>query len=480
MKGFARFLSFIMVGSFLAGCAVGPNYRKPEVKAPQKWQASQEAVVAPHTGDLTRWWTTFNDPVLDDLVERAVKSNLDLRLAEARIREARAVRGITDADRWPTLDASASQTRSRTSEKQPRSASRGGVSGGTEYDTYQAGFDASWEIDLFGAVKRAVEAADADIDASLEARRGVLVTLLGDVARNYIEARGYQKQISITRENIRLQKETLEIIRARYTAGLNNYLDVTRAEQLVANTTSQLPPLETSLKQAIHRLGVLLGQGPGAMTDRLAEEKPIPISSTGIPVGLPSDLLLRRPDIRQAERELAASTARIGVATADLFPRFSLTGSFGLQGGEARDLGFSSSRFWSIGPAVRWPVFDAGRIRSNIKVQDERQEQALTRYEQTVHRALEEVENGLVAWSREQERRGSLAEAVTAGRQSLSMSTELFTKGLINFLDVIVVAQSLVDAESRLAQSETAVSSNLVALYKALGGGWEVAGDHKD
>lgn len=474
MKWLVRLLSLGVLGVFLAGCAVGPMYKKPEAKVPQKWQASQETIAVSQTGDLTRWWTTFNDPVLNDIVERAVKSNLDLRLAEARIREARAVRGVTESDRWPSIDASASQSRSRTSEKQPRSASRGGVSGGKEYDTYQAGFDASWELDLFGAVRRAVEAADADIAASVEARRGVLVTLLGDVARNYIEARGLQRQIIITRENIRLQQETLDIVRIRYKAGLNNYLDVTRAEQLVAGTTSQLPSLETALKQAIHRIGVLLGQGPTAMMEQLAEERPIPASTTGVPLGLPSDLLLRRPDIRQAERDLAASTARIGVATADLFPRFSLTGSFGLQGGEARDLGFSSSRFWSVGPSVRWPVFDAGRIRSNIKVQDERQEQALTRYEQAVLRALEDVENGLVAWSREQERCGSLAEAVTAGRQSLSMSTELFTKGLINFLDVIVVAQSLVDAESRLAQSETAVSSNLVALYKALGGGWEV------
>ncbi|MDH4099603.1 MAG: efflux transporter outer membrane subunit [Nitrospirota bacterium] len=478
MKGLARLLSAGLCAACLSACAVGPTYKKPETKVPDQWTTAQKQAEAAKAEELARWWTTFDDPVLDGLVARAVKSNLDLRLAEARIREARAARGITDADRWPSIDASASQTRSRTSEKQPRSANRGGT--GKEYDIYQAGFDASWEIDLFGAVKRAVEAADADIETRMEARRAVLVALLGDVARNYIEVRGLQKEIAITRENIRLQQETLELVRARYTAGLNSYLDVTRAEQLVANTTSQLPTQEITLKQTIHRLGVLLGQEPGALMAELEEAKPIPATTNSVPVGLPSELLLRRPDIRQAERELAAATARTGVATADLFPRFSLTGSFGLQGGEARDLGFSSSRFWSVGPTVRWPVFDAGRIRANIKVQNERQEQALTLYEQTVLRALEDVENSLVAWQREQARRESLTQAVDAGRQSLAMSSELFTKGLINFLDVIEVEKSLVEAESQLARSESAVSSNLVALYKALGGGWEVKDDQKN
>ena len=346
-------------------------------------------------------------------------------------------------------------------------------SGGVEYDQFQAGFDASWEIDLFGGVSRAAEAADADISASVEGRRSVFVTLLGDVARSYIDLRGLQRQVAITNANIKSQEETLELIRLRYKAGLNSYLDVVRAEALVATTKSQLPSLERSLRQTAHRLSVLSGREPGALWEELSKESTVPIASSKIVAGLPSELLLRRPDLRRAERELAAASARIGVAKADLFPRFSLTGSFGLQSADAKDLGASSSQFWSFGPSVRLPLFTAGRTRANIRVQDARYEQALVRYEQSFFTALEDVENSLVAYSREQARREALAEASRASRDAVAMATELYSKGLIDFLNVLEAERSLFDSESRLVQSEAAVSSNLVALYKALGGGWE-------
>lgn len=461
----------LLLAAGAGGCAVGPNYSKPEIKVPPAFGEANYSGAAEKPDELVGWWTTFNDPVLNSLVEKAVKSNLDLRLAESRIKEVRALRGATDSDRWPQLSASGSYSNNRGSEN-TFLGKRGGT-GGVEYDLFQAGFDASWEIDLFGGVKRAVEAADADISASVENRRDVLVTLLGDVARNYIELRGLQRQIAITNDNIKSEQETLELIRLKYKAGMNSYLDVVRAESLVATTKSQMPSLERSVKQSTHRLSVLLGQEPGALGEELSKDAPVPVSSSKVVAGLPSDLLLRRPDIRKAERELSAASARIGVAKADLFPRFSLTGSFGLQSAESQDLGAASSRFWSVGPSVRWPLFTAGRTRANIRVQDARHEQALTLYEQTILTALEDVENALVAYSREQARMDYLAEAAAANRQAVSMAVELYSKGLIDFLNVLEAERSLYASESQLSQSEAAVSSNLVALYKALGGGWE-------
>ncbi len=288
-----------------------------------------------------------------------------------------------------------------------------------------------------------------------------------------MEFRGVQRQVAITNENIKSQQETLELIKLRYKAGLNSYLDVARADALVATTRSQIPSLERSLKQASHRLSVLTGQEPGALWSELSKELPVPVASQKIITGLPSELLLRRPDLRRAERELASASARIGVAKADLFPRFSLTGSFGLQSAEAKDLGAASSQFWSFGPAVRLPLFTAGRTRANIRVQDARYDHALVRYEQSILVALEDVENSLVAYSREEARRMSLAEASKSNREAVAMAMELYSKGLIDFLNVLEAERQLFASESELVRSEAAVSSNLVALYKALGGGWE-------
>src|SRR6185312_3384141 len=299
---------------------------------------------------------------------------LDLRIAQARVREARAQYGIASADLWPTVDGSSSYARARESQHQPLLGSiplPGNVP--FENNVYQAGFDASWEIDVFGGKRRAKEAAGAQVSASVFGRRDVLITLLGDVARNYIDLRGYQGRLAIARENIQAQKKSLAITRDRFAKDLASDLDVQQASTVLATTRAEVPTLESSIQTSIHRLEVLLGGQPGTLQAELSEASPLPTRPPVVPVGLPSELLLRRPDIRQAERQLAAATANIGVAKADLFPKFFLTGAAGFQSVSASDWFTGGSKLWSVGPTMEWRIFDAGRIRSNIKVQNARQ-----------------------------------------------------------------------------------------------------------
>ena len=455
---------------FFSACTVGPNYERPEVVIPSAWKEAQQKGIDTQSAELSRWWTAFNDPLLNSLVERAVKSNLDLRIAEGRIREARAARGFTAADLWPTVDVSGAYSRSRTSKNTLSSPSQGG--GNPERNLFETGFDAAWEIDLFGGARRKVEAADAALEASVEDRRDVSVTLLGDVAKNYIDLRGQQRRLAVARDNLKAQQETLDLTRVRFEAGLVSDLDVAQAEARVSTTAAQIPALESSLKQAAYALDVLLGLQPGALWDELSKETAIPRLPAELLVGLPSDLLRRRPDIRRAERQLAAATAQIGAATADLFPKFSLTGAFGLQSISASDWFAGGSRLWSVGPTIRWPIFDAGKIRANIEIRNAQQEQALHVYEKTVLTAFQDVEISLVNYTKEQVRYRSLINAVAANRRAVQMANELYLKGLNDFLNVLDAQRSLYAAENDLAQSEAAMASNMVSLYKALGGGW--------
>ena len=460
------------------GCTVGPNYQRPGIAVGPEWSEAKQSGVDTRSAELTRWWTSFNDPALNSLVERAVKSNLDLRLAEARIREARATRAGAAAGEWATLDVSGSYSRNRASGNAFGSPGQGAVGAPRsgvklEQNFFNTGFDASWEIDVFGGVRRSIEAADATVQASVEDRRDVLVTLLGDVAKNYIDLRGFQHRIDVARANLKAEQETLELTKVRFQAGLASDLDVAQAEGQLNTTAAQIPTLESSLKQAAHRLDVLIGLEPGALWDEVSNTAPIPGLPSEVLIGLPSELLRRRPDIRRAERQLAAATAQIGAATADLFPKFSLTGALGLQSISASDWFTSGSRFWSIGPTISWRVFDAGRIRANIEVRNAQQEQALTQYQITILTALEDVENSLVNYSREQERYRSLAAAVAANRRAVEMATELYIRGLNDFLNVLVTQRALYASESDLVQSEATMASDLVSLYKALGGGWE-------
>jgi len=462
----------LLAALVLAGCTVGPAFVRPDPDVPERWsEAPQHDAPAPGP---SRWWLAFSDPQLDTLIDRAVQANLDLALAEARVRGARASRRVAAAPLFPSLDGGASLTRAWQSENAGFvGGGPVGDIGGQPFNLYDVGFDASWEIDVFGGLRRSVEAADAELAASVEERNDVLLTLLGEVARNYVELRGFQRQLAVAYGNVAAQEDTLGLTRARFQGGLASDLDVARAEAQVRTTAAEIPTLETSTHQSIHRLGVLLGQTPGALLAELGPPAAIPSAPPGLPAGMPSDLVRRRPDVRRAEREVAAATAQIGVATADLFPRFFLTGAAGLQSIEASNLFDGASKLWSVGPAIQWPIFQGGRIVGNIEIREAQQQQALIAYRQTILAALEEVENAIVAYTRQRERRATLASAVDANQRAVDMATALYTRGLTDFLDVLASQGSLFATQTELARSDATVSSSLVALNKALGGGWD-------
>ena len=457
----------------LAACSVGPDYVKPSPGMPSDWSEKGTGLdpatsrVTSQAAALAEWWKSFGDEELTSLIERAAQSNLDLKLAEARIREARGLRGISAGALLPAVNASGSYSRNRQSENVPLPGA------GTQSNFYQAGFDASWEIDVFGGIRRSLEAADAEVDASIEARRDVLVTLLAEVGRNYLEVRGLQSELAIARQNLDAQKKTLELTQARFQAGRAAELDVVRAQAQVSATASQIPLLESLRIQATHRLGVLLGREPGSLREELLKTAAIPAPPPEVPVGLPSDLLRRRPDLRRAERELAASTARIGVATADLYPKFSLSGLFQLDSVTGSDFVKWGSRAWSVGPTIQWSIFQGGRIRARIEVENARQEQAAILYEKSILVALQEVEDALIAYAKEQAHRAELSESVKANDKAVDLANQRYTQGLVDFLSVLDAQRSLYASQDALVQSERRISEQLVALYKALGGGWQ-------
>jgi outer membrane protein, multidrug efflux system len=459
----------------IAGCTVGPNYKEPALAVPSAWNEAQQKGVDTRPADLVRWWTAFEDPLLNSLMERAVQSNLDLQVAEARIREARASRAVVASGEWPTVGTGGSYTRSRTSENALNFPSQNGASGiKLERNLFDVGFDANWEIDVFGGVRRSVEAADATVAATEYNRSDVLVSLLGDVARNYIDLRGAQRRLAVARANLKTQQDSLDLTRVRFNAGLASDLDVARAEAQINTTAAQIPVIESSLKEAAYNLDLLLGLSSGALWSELQKEVDIPGLPPEVLVGLPSDLLRRRPDVRFAERRLAAATAQVGSAIADLFPKFSLTGIYGLQSISASDWFTGRSRYWSIGPTITWPIFDAGRIRANIDIRNAQQEQALYQYEKAVLAAFGDVEKSLVNYAQEQVRYRSLNDAVAANRRAVEMANELYIRGLNDYLNVLDSQRALYVTETELALSEATMASNLVALYKALGGGWQV------
>jgi NodT family efflux transporter outer membrane factor (OMF) lipoprotein len=477
---------------WLSGCSVGPDYREPNMPVPADWSEPVEGGVTRGQTDVSQWWTTFGDPTLDALVARAVTANYDLRMAEARLRQSRAQREAVAADFWPVGNASASYTRQRISGNTTIAGLAGSLTGGPgagsaasdppagalpsgfplESNLYQTGFDAAWEMDMFGGQRRALEAATADLEASADARRGALVSLLAEVARDYVELRGLQRRLALAQETIVSQRETLQITRQRVQGALAGELDVAQASALLSGTQAQVPALEASIRQTIHKLSVLLGQPPDALTAELSPAAPLPAGPPPVPIGLPSDLLRRRPDIRQAERQLASATAQIGVQVAELFPKFSLTGSVGLQSADAGNWFTGDSRYWSFGPAVRWRVFDTGRIKAQVRARNARQEEALANYEKTVLTALQEVEDALVAYAKERVRYGSLQEQVESNRQALGIANDRYVRGVGSFLDVLDSQRALYQAQDQASQSEKNVCADLIVLYKALGGGW--------
>ncbi len=461
-----RMLAVVAV-AVLAGCVtVGPDYVPPQTAVSPVWNAPLQGGLTDRSDapDLVNWWTKLNDPELSKLVERAVTRNRDLKKAEARIREARARRGLSGAGLYPTLDASASASRTRTDP---------GAGSAATTDLFSTGLDASWEIDLFGGTRRAVEAADADIQAAGEDLHDTLVSLLAEVALNYIDLRTGQTRLAVTEASLKSQEETYRLTQWAAEAGLSDDLAVRQAAYTLEGTRAQIPNLRNVILEIQNRLAVLLGEVPGAIQAELEAAGPIPVIPPEVAVGVPADLLRQRPDVRRAERQLAAQTARIGVAAADLHPKLKLSGTIGIQALTFGGL-FSSANETTAGGSsgITWRLFDAGAIRRNIEIQSALQEQYLIAYESVVLAALEEAENAISAYAREQQRRRSLGEAVRAAEAASELAGIKYRAGLTDFGTLLEADRSLLNLRDQLAQSDGTVATNLVKLYKALGGGW--------
>lgn len=469
----------------LVGCAVGPNYKRPQVSVPKQWTVAPARGTSTEPPESDGWWSSFQDPELNSLVKRAVDRNLDLKLALERVQEARAARGIARTGYFPSIDANVSAMRLRGRINQgviravPSSSdpnARANLISPFETNSLQGNLSALWELDVFGGIRRGVEAASADVTAAEENRRDVLVILLGDVGRVYAHLRGFQRQLEIANKNINTQQDTLGLTTARAKAGLATELDVSRAAAQLESTRAVVPILLSGIDVSIHRLGVLLGEEPGALRSELQKTSPIPTAGPEVEVGLPSDLLERRPDIRRAEAQLAAATARIGEAKADLFPRFVLTGTAGRQATQLHDLTLGLGNFFAAGPGVSLPLFNGGRIRSNIAVQTSRQRGAVISYQSVILKALEEVQNALANYSQEQERRDRLNQAVQQSQLAIDLAGEQYRAGLVDFLSVLDAQRELYANEDQFVQSQTSVTTHVIALYRALGGGWNASG----
>lgn len=451
----------------IAGCmTVGPDYVKPDVKAPEAWNTrSSQGATAPAAAQdtLASWWVNLKDPVLVDLIDMAIKSNKDLKKAEARIREARAARGVAESQYYPSVNASGAYSLTRT-EKNSET--------GTTRELFTAGLDAGWEIDLFGGARRANEAAQATYEASREDYGMVYVTMAAEVALNYVDVRTLQDRLAIVEDDLKLLTETYELTVYRQKAGLVTHLDIDRAKTNMEATRASIPTLKTRLAAAMNRLSALMGGYPGFADPKVSASAGLPTVPVEIALGVPAETLRRRPDVRNAERQLAAQTARVGVATADLYPKLRLNGSISIDASSFAGLFTGNNRIFDIGPRFTWNIFNAGAVRSNIEIQDARQEQAYLQYENSIILGLEEAENAITAFVNEQKRMKSLNDALASATDSTNLALFQYKSGLIDFQAVLDAQRTFLSVKDNLATSKGAVVGDLVRLYKALGGGW--------
>ncbi len=463
-----RKLALLSLAALLSACAVGPNYVKPDVKTAPGFSG---AAAATYTAQdpVAQFWTQFNDETLDQLVGDALAANHDLRIALAHVKEARALNRESKFDLAPTVTTSAGYT------KQRYSTAQTAASFGRETELYDAGFDATWELDLFGRVRRGVEASRAQSDAAVASLRDAQVIVTAEVTRTYFELRGAQTQLAVAQANVANQQATLKLTQVRLDAGRGTELDTSRAQAQLSSTLATVAPLEAAVSRDIHRLSVLTGREPNALTDVLTPTRDLPALPGVSAVGDPASLLRRRPDIRVAERDLAASTARIGVAIGDLFPKVTFTGTAGYVAGSAAALGDSGTDSFVIAPGISWAALDVGRVRARIAGARARNDAALARYDQTVLRALEETEDALVTHARARERLAHVEQAAQASATAAQLARLRFQNGLVDFLQVLDAERTQLEAEDRLAQSHADAATSLIAVYKALGGGWEGA-----
>lgn len=474
------------ISILLAACTVGPDYRLPQPAMPQNWVESAAALPAVAVSDLSQWWRGFNDERLNRLIERALQGNLDLKAAKTRIQAARAQRDATDAQRWPSVNASSAYQRQRISPNallgalgsiQGGSQSQNGLLStlgplGTPFNLFQAGFDSSWELDLFGGIRRQQEAAEANAEAIVESLRDIQVSLAAEVARAYLELTALNCRLAIAEDKLKTQRETYRLAEAGFKEGITTALDEQRAKAELEVAESAVAPILAQIKNTRHALALLSGLAPGALETELADvQGTIPVPPT-IQPGLPADLLRRRPDIRQAERTVASASASIGAAVAELFPKLSLTGAVGLQSQDLSNFTNLSSGFYGFGPRLSLPIFQGGRLLANIDAQEARHQEALAAYDKSVLSALREVEDSLASLQGEQSRRLSLENAEQSALKAAQTAEAYYAEGETDLSNVLDSRRVWHNAREQLVYSRLAWATAHVALYKALGGGW--------
>jgi NodT family efflux transporter outer membrane factor (OMF) lipoprotein len=488
----------LLLCSMLTGCLVGPNFERPQTATPDVFnrtrtaQASSKAVESEFTAE---WWTLFNDPILDSLEQQLTDANLDVAAASARLRQSRAQQRIAGAEEYPTLNGAASYDRERGSPNgilsllgvtptgsQTQSASGSaplgvaplpGAKGSPAYDLYQFGFDASWELDFWGRVRRGVEAASALSDASYEDRNAILLSARAELARDYIQLRDTQALLQIAKQNLDIAHDATKLTQNRVHEGVTTDLDAANAMAQAESIESLIPTLESRNTTTINAIGVLLAKEPGALQQMLAEPHDVPALPDQVPIGVPSELVQRRPDIRKAEAQLHAATATIGMAKADFYPRISLNGSAGFQSLQLSNLADWASGQFVVGPSITLPIFEGGRLKGTLHLREAQQQEAAIVYKHTVLQAWREVDDALVVYDAEQRRRDRLKTVVSLNQRALSIAQQRYKAGAVDFLDVLNVQKQLLDAQSNLEQSKAAADANLITLCKVLGGGWE-------
>jgi NodT family efflux transporter outer membrane factor (OMF) lipoprotein len=479
MAATIRILCVLTICAGLCACAVGPNYHTPATRMPDGF-ASTQSTTQPATTqrvDLTLWWKSFGDPELDSLVERAIAANFDLDIALTRLQEARTQEVVISGAALPMADASGAAARgSGTNSTKGRIGAPLNAASNTtglKEITDIVGFDAGWELDIFGKFRRESEATRADAQAALDERNAVLITVISDVARTYIETRALQARLAILQSNIGIERQTVDVVQVRYNRGLTNELDLALALRQLATLESELLPLQAQAQASERQLAVLLGEFPDDLDAELQSPAALPQLPAQIQPGLPVDLLRRRPDIRQAERELAANTALIGARTADLFPTIAVTAGAGLQGQGLGRTPAKTSFIWSAGPEAYWPLLDFGQLDALIQIQDLRTHEALANYKKTIVSAVEEVDDAITAYAAEQSRLQFLASALTASQRAATLAHERYNRGLTDFLNVTDAERQLYELQDQYEVAQESATLQYIAVYKGLGGGWE-------
>ncbi len=483
----ARSVALACLAGTLAGCVVGPNFVKPKPSVPAQWSPTAQANgtegarVTSERAQTVAWWSSFNDATLASLVQQSAAQNLDIKQAVLRIEEAQAQTAVVAGGLWPDASANASWTRQRLSTNTPNGAIFGlnfpnlPPTLVNPYNQYQLGLGASWTLDIFGGQRRSIEAANAQMEAAVEGAHAALLSMVSDVAATYVDLRGAQLRRKVLERSLATQRDLLQLTRDRRNAGLTSDLDVENAKAEVGTTQAELPLADREITVDINELSELMARPPEALRAELEGAQPVPALPAVVPIGLPSDLARRRPDVREAEANLHAATAEIGVAVSNYFPQLTLTAAGGFQSEGLSQLVETASHFGSFGPAIQLPIFEGGRLHAEVRLQKVKAKEAAVAYAQTVLTALHQVEDALAAYGDDQARLASLKMAVTASRDARLLARQRYQSGVASFIDVLDAERTEEQNEVSLAEATTTVSSDLVQLYRALGGGWESA-----